>query len=59
MSRLARQVGDRASAQHALRGLTGETGVARVDPWWEFYEHHKDDTDALLKRMWGTADNTR
>ncbi len=59
VSRLARQVGDRASAQQALRGLIGETGVARVDPWWEFYEHHKDDTDALLKRMWGTADNTR
>jgi tetratricopeptide (TPR) repeat protein len=51
LSRLARQTGDRVTAQYALRVLADETGVERVDPWWEFYEPHKDDAEVLMDRM--------
>jgi hypothetical protein len=58
-SRLARQTGDRGRAQSALGILSGQAGVERVDPWWTFYEHHGDDADDLLKRMWAIPDTTR
>ena len=51
LSRLARQIGDEASAQRALRSLADETGVERIDPWWGFYEAHEEDADGLLLRM--------
>ncbi len=43
LSRLARQTGDRASAQRALQTLASVSDVDRADPWWLFYEPHKDD----------------
>jgi tetratricopeptide (TPR) repeat protein len=54
-SQLARNVGDRASAQSALQSLADENGGERVDPWWEFYEPHKDDTHGLIEDMWKIA----
>lgn len=51
LSRLARQVGDRASAQHSLQALAAMDDDDRVDPWWMFYEIHKDDADALMDQM--------
>ena len=49
--RLARQTGDRASAQRSLQSLTAVSDFESVDPWWEFYNPHEDDADGLLLRM--------
>ena len=51
LSRLARQTGDRASAQRSLQSLTAVSDLESVDPWWEFYNPHEDDADGLLLRM--------
>ena len=50
LSRLARQTGDRASAQRLLQTLAA-SDADRIDPWWLFYEPHKDDAAALMARM--------
>jgi tetratricopeptide (TPR) repeat protein len=49
LSRLARQTGDRASAQRSLQRLAGVSMA--VDPWWTFYHPHHDDAGSLMYRM--------
>ena len=51
LSRLARHTGDRAGAQQLA--AQSRSGVRRdpSDPWWEFYESHKEDADAWWQRM--------
>ncbi len=51
LSGLARQTGDRASAQRSLAGLVAVSDSEPFDPWWEFYQSHKDDADVLMARM--------
>jgi hypothetical protein len=51
LSRLARQTGDRASAQRALRNLGALSDVDSLDPWWGFYRPHSEDAAALMERM--------
>jgi tetratricopeptide (TPR) repeat protein len=51
LSGLARQTGDRASAQRSLAGLVAVNDSEPFDPWWEFYQSHKDDADGLMARM--------
>jgi len=51
LSGLARQTGDRASAQRSLASLVAVNDSEPFDPWWEFYQSHKDDADALMARM--------
>jgi tetratricopeptide (TPR) repeat protein len=50
LSRLARHTGDRAGAQRVLQTLTA-VPAAHSDPWWEYYESHTDDADALMERL--------
>ena len=51
LSALARQTGDRVSAQHSLQALAAMDDDDRLDPWWLFYEPHKDDAAALVDQM--------
>ena len=51
LSGLARQTGDRASAQRSLASLVAANDAEPFDPWWEFYQSHKDDADVLMARM--------
>ncbi len=51
LSRLAQHTGDRAGAQLSLRNLVRVSGRDPSDPWWEFYEPHKEDADILVTRM--------
>jgi tetratricopeptide (TPR) repeat protein len=51
LSRLARQTGDRPSAQRSLVALAAMNDVDRADPWWLYYAAHKDDAAALMERM--------
>jgi len=56
LSQLARRSGDRAGAIRALQGVTSLRSTplndaARMDPWWEYYEAHGDDTEPLLEQM--------
>ncbi len=51
LSRLARQTGDRASAQGALQTLASVSDFNRADPWWLFYEPHAEDAVVLIQRM--------
>jgi tetratricopeptide (TPR) repeat protein len=51
LSRLARQTGDRASAQRAIQNLAAVSAVDSQDPWWEFYGPHNDDAGTLMERM--------
>lgn len=56
LSELARRSGDRAGALRALRGVmpvrsTGLNDVEHTDPWWDYYEVHRDDTDPLMGQM--------
>ena len=53
MSGLARQTGDRASAQRSLRELTSTSHADRADPWWLFYETHLEDADVLMDATCG------
>ncbi len=50
---LAREGGDRARALRELRSLTDRSPAyfARIDPWWEYYECHRDDAERLMSRM--------
>jgi tetratricopeptide (TPR) repeat protein len=49
LSGLARRAGDRANAQLALQSLAALSDP--VDPWWEFYQPHKEDADVLMNQM--------
>ncbi|MCM3879760.1 MAG: hypothetical protein ND807_06615 [Vicinamibacterales bacterium] len=53
LSQLARQSGDRAGALGALRSVTALPPDAsdRWDPWWDYYEVHRDDAERLLDQM--------
>jgi tetratricopeptide (TPR) repeat protein len=51
LSRLARQTGDRASAQRALLNLVAVSDADASDPWWAFYRPHTEDAGALMERM--------
>jgi tetratricopeptide (TPR) repeat protein len=56
LSELARRSGDRAGALRALQGVTSlpstpVNDAARMDPWWEYYEVHSDDTEPLMEQM--------
>jgi tetratricopeptide (TPR) repeat protein len=56
LSELARRSGDRAGALRALQGVTSLPSnplndAARMDPWWEYYEVHADDTERLMEQM--------
>ena len=51
LSQLARQTGDRASAQRSLQSLAAVADIDASDPWWDFYQPHKDDADTLMDRM--------
>ena len=60
LSQLARRSGDRAGALRALQGVTSLPSTplndaARMDPWWEYYEVHADDTEPLHTYESGTA----
>jgi tetratricopeptide (TPR) repeat protein len=56
LSQLARRSGDRAGALRALQGVTllpptPLNDAARMDPWWQYYEVHLDDTETLMEQM--------
>jgi hypothetical protein len=51
LSRLARQTGDRASAQGALLNPAAVSDVDVSDPWWTFFRPHTEDAGALMERM--------
>jgi tetratricopeptide (TPR) repeat protein len=52
LSRIARQTGDRTAAQRSLQTLASAVGHDdATDPWWGFYQPHKDDADMLIERM--------
>jgi tetratricopeptide (TPR) repeat protein len=51
LSGLARQAGDRASAQRSLASLAAVNDSEPFDPWWDFYQSHKDDAGVLMARM--------
>lgn len=51
LSRLAQHSGDRAGAQDAVRLLSARSDTAQSDPWWDFYEPHKKDAEALMAEL--------
>jgi tetratricopeptide (TPR) repeat protein len=53
LSLLARQAGDRARALRELYEATTLPAAdgRRIDPWWDYYDVHVEDADALLERM--------
>jgi tetratricopeptide (TPR) repeat protein len=51
LSRLAQHTGDRASARRALQTLAAVDDINGGDPWWGFYQPHKEDADVLMARM--------
>jgi tetratricopeptide (TPR) repeat protein len=54
LSHLARQSGNRATASRHLESVSRHlpgTNVDETDPWWFYYEPHKEDADALMIRM--------
>jgi tetratricopeptide (TPR) repeat protein len=51
LSRVARQAGDRAAAQRSLQSIASVADGDASDPWWDFYQPHKDDADILMRRM--------
>ena len=51
LSRLAQHSGDRAGAQDAVRLLSARSNPARYDPWWDFYEAHKNDAADLMAEL--------
>ncbi len=55
LSNLARRYGDRAGAVAALKRLfaLAAPGAGRNDPWWDYYESHVRDADALMKTLYG------
>jgi tetratricopeptide (TPR) repeat protein len=57
LAQLARQSGDRNGAWGAFKIVTGlpSFDLARWDPWWEYYEYHKDDERSLVEQMHGLS----
>ena len=51
LSRLAQHSGDRAGAQDAVRLLSSSSNPAPSDPWWDFYEAHKEDAEGLMAEL--------
>jgi hypothetical protein len=54
LSYLARQSGNRAAAARYLEEMVRRppgSNVDETDPWWFYYEPHKEDADALMHRM--------
>jgi tetratricopeptide (TPR) repeat protein len=56
LSELARRSGDRAGALRALRGVTSLRSIPannaeRMDPWWQYYRIHSEDTEPLMEQM--------
>ena len=51
LSRLAQHSGDRAGAQNAVRLLSARSNPAQYDPWWDFYEAHKNDAADLMAEL--------
>jgi tetratricopeptide (TPR) repeat protein len=54
LSYLARQSGNRAAAARYLEEIVRRppgSNVDETDPWWFYYEPHKEDADALMHRM--------
>ena len=54
LSYLARRTGDRAGGLRSLESLPVHppgSNVDETDPWWFYYEPHKEDADALMDRM--------
>jgi tetratricopeptide (TPR) repeat protein len=51
LSHVARQTGDRFGAQQSLNRLIAAPTATPSDPWWFYYQPHRDDADALMNRM--------
>ena len=54
LSYLARQSGNLATASRHLEGVSRHapgTNVDDTDPWWFYYEPHKEDADVLMDQM--------
>lgn len=54
LSHLARESGNRAAASGHLQSVTRHppgVNVDDTDPWWFYYEPHKEDADMLMTRM--------
>jgi tetratricopeptide (TPR) repeat protein len=51
LGQLARQFGDRAGALRAVRSIADATSDDAADPWWSYYEPHKQDAEALMDQM--------
>jgi hypothetical protein len=54
LSHLARQSGNRAAASQYLEDVSRISASGHLDepdPWWFYYQPHRDDADALMNRM--------